>query len=311
MGILCFAVVVVTYLHSVEHKMKMKMKSEINYHERSHYYSTKYMRSSKAVGVLWGIFSLCYTILAIVVFMQDQWIGDADNSKGPGNFGTWRWCTDSQDGREICRGRLDDFGTILSPAFRAATVFTGLAVIISILCIVAFVLFFMCRSSDVFKICGSMQFLSGMCLAIGILSFPAGWDNDEVRGVCGPDADDYKLGTCGVRWAFVLAVIALCDSIILGCLAFTLATKKLKFIEEPAYMNPSSMSMYQGEINPGYLGDNMSLAGSRKSGGLQPVMLMPHGPQETDRYSEYSHPTGRSNQSPFRTGPQVSHNFQL
>ena len=48
----------------------MKMKSEINYHERSHYYSTKYMRSSKAVGVLWGIFSLCYTILVIVVFMQ-------------------------------------------------------------------------------------------------------------------------------------------------------------------------------------------------------------------------------------------------
>ena len=48
----------------------MKMKSEINYHERSHYYSTKYMRSSKAVGVLWGIFTLCYTILAIVVFMQ-------------------------------------------------------------------------------------------------------------------------------------------------------------------------------------------------------------------------------------------------
>ena len=47
-----------------------KMKGEINYHERSHYYSTKYMRSSKAVGVLWGIFTLCYTILVIVVFMQ-------------------------------------------------------------------------------------------------------------------------------------------------------------------------------------------------------------------------------------------------
>ena len=46
------------------------MKSEINYHERSHYYSTKYMRSSKAVGVLCGIFTMCYTILAIVVFMQ-------------------------------------------------------------------------------------------------------------------------------------------------------------------------------------------------------------------------------------------------
>jgi len=285
------------------------MKSDINYHEQSHYYSTKFMRSSKAVGVLWGIFSMCYTILTVVVFMQDQWIGDADNSKGPGNFGIWRWCTDSQDGREICRGRLDDFETILSPAFRAATLFIGLAVIISLLCVVALVLFFMCRSSDVFKICGTMQFLSGICLAIGLLSFPAGWANDEVRGVCGPMADSYNLGTCGIRWAFVLAVIAFFDSIILGCLAFTLATKKLKFLSEPAYMNPSSM--YHGEINPGFLGDNMSLAGSRKSGGLQPVMLMPHGPQDTDRYSEYSHPATRSNQSPFRTGPQVQHNFQL
>jgi len=267
------------------------------------------MRSSKAVGVLWGIFTLCYTILVIVVFMQDQWIGDAENSKGPGNFGVWRWCTDSHDGREICRGRLDDFGTILSPAFRAATVFTGLAVITAILCVVAFVLFFMCRSADVFKICGAMQFLSGACLAIGLLSFPAGWDNEEVRAVCGPQADDYKLGTCAIRWAMVLAVIALFDSVILGCLAFTLATRKLRLMEEPAYMNPSSM--YQGEINPGYLGDNMSLAGSRKSGGLQPVMLMPHGPQD-DRFSEYSHPANRSSHSPFRTGPvQGQHNFQL
>ena len=72
------------------------------------------------------------------------------------------------------------------------------------------------RSSDVFKICGTMQYLSGklynfwlktcffgqskefsnpdilmfitgVCLGIGILSFPAGWDNEEVRGVCGAE----------------------------------------------------------------------------------------------------------------------------
>ena len=96
--------------------------------------------------------------------------------------------------------------TYLFYDIRAATVFTGLAVIIIILCIIAFVLFFMCRqvpknsfqnicmilkkihiyttqkghlslqnykiqlpcrSSDVFKICGAMQLLSGLCLAIG------------------------------------------------------------------------------------------------------------------------------------------------
>ena len=142
------------------------------------------------------------------------------------------------------------------------------------------------RSSDVFKICGSMQFMSGLSLLIGLLSFPAGWDNDEVRGVCGPKADDYKLGSCGVRWAFALAVIALFDTIILGFLAFTLATKKLKvMLEEPAYMNPS---MYHGEINPGFMGDNLSIAGSRKSGGLQPVMLMPHGPVPDERWARWS-----------------------
>ena len=27
---------------------------------------------------------------------QDQWIGASDLSKGPGNFGLWRWCTDTQ-----------------------------------------------------------------------------------------------------------------------------------------------------------------------------------------------------------------------
>ena len=57
----------------------------------------------------------------------------------------------SQDGTEICRGRLDDFGTILSPAFRAATVFVGISVIISILCIISFVLFFMCRFVHLFN----------------------------------------------------------------------------------------------------------------------------------------------------------------
>ena len=88
--------------------------------------------------------------------------------------------------------------------------------IISQLSLSLYILFIVSRSSDVFKICGSMQFMSGLSLLIGLLSFPAGWDNDEVRGVCGPGADDYKLGSCGVRWAFALAVIALFDTIILG-----------------------------------------------------------------------------------------------
>ena len=40
---------------------------------------------------------------------------------------------------------------------------------------------------------------SGICMSIGILCFPAGWDNDHVRGICGASAADYVLGDCGIR----------------------------------------------------------------------------------------------------------------
>ena len=30
----------------------------------------QFMRNSKAVGVLWGIFTVCYTVLIVVVFLQ-------------------------------------------------------------------------------------------------------------------------------------------------------------------------------------------------------------------------------------------------
>ena len=29
------------------------------------------------------------------------------------------------------------------------------------------------------------QSLSGLCMGIGILCYPAGWDHPEVRGICG------------------------------------------------------------------------------------------------------------------------------
>ena len=57
------------------------------------------------------------------------------------------------------------------------------------------------------------------------------------------------------RWAFVLAVVAVLDAWILGCLAFTLAHRHAKplssyggnmHISESPYMNPGSI--YKGRI---------------------------------------------------------------
>ena len=46
------------------------MEVDIKYMHSNHMHSTKFMRNSKAVGVLWGIFSVCYGIIVIVVFTQ-------------------------------------------------------------------------------------------------------------------------------------------------------------------------------------------------------------------------------------------------
>ena len=125
-------------------------------------YQVNYMRNSRAIGVLWGVFTMCFAIINVVVFVQPQWLGDTETSPGTGYFGLWRSCRLFQDGQDlICDGRLDDFSTIATPAFRAATVFVGLSVVIIILCLLSMSLFFFLHSSTVFHICGWMQAATG------------------------------------------------------------------------------------------------------------------------------------------------------
>jgi len=251
-----------------------------HYHSVSQHYSTKMMRTSLAVGVVWAVASLCLMILTALVFMQDQWIGDTHLSKGPGNFGLWRWCSDSRDGFDLCRGDLTNFSSLLSPAFKAATVFTGLSVLGTLAPILATMGLCFCRSSEVFKMCGFLQILAGIFLLVAVLSYPAGWDNHSVVGVCGQEADDFLLGTCAIRWTYLLAMIACGDAFLLGFLALTLGCKQIQ---------PEDKSQ-------GYLLDNMELAAEIKT--HHPIMI-------GDRYGDYS-PHQNSNQPPYSQS-----NFQL
>ena len=45
------------------------------------------------MAILWGVFTVCSAILNIVVFISPQWVGDTEESKWPGHFGLWRFCT--------------------------------------------------------------------------------------------------------------------------------------------------------------------------------------------------------------------------
>lgn len=122
-------------------------------------YATTYVRNSKGIGVLWAIFTICYAIIGVVAFVTPEWIGDVE-AESPARFGLWSLCQ-ADDTGERCRGRLDEFGSIPSTAFQAATIFVGVAVFFALATLLAMVLFFFCQSTTVFHICGWMQIISG------------------------------------------------------------------------------------------------------------------------------------------------------
>lgn len=45
------------------------MGTKIEYVDSSHMYATNYIRNSKAIAVLWAIFTICYTIISVVAFV--------------------------------------------------------------------------------------------------------------------------------------------------------------------------------------------------------------------------------------------------
>lgn len=131
--------------------------------EASKLYHDNYVRNSRAIGVLWAIFTICFAIINVVVFIQPYWVGDSVNTPKPGYFGLFHYCVGSGlAGRELsCRGSFTDFSTIPSGAFQAAAFFVLLSMVLTLGCITCFALFFFCNTATVYKICAWMQLLAG------------------------------------------------------------------------------------------------------------------------------------------------------
>lgn len=124
---------------------------------------TNYIKS-RSIGVLWSVFTMSFAIINVIVFVQPQWLGDTELSKGTGYFGLWKSCRLLQDGQDLlCQGKLNDLSTILTPAFKVSTIFVALSTFLILLCILAMLLFFFAHSSTVFHICGWLQFSCGKC----------------------------------------------------------------------------------------------------------------------------------------------------
>ncbi|NXB74167.1 LHPL3 protein, partial [Donacobius atricapilla] len=129
--------------------------------EAAKIYHTNYVRNSRAIGVLWAIFTICFAIVNVVCFIQPYWIGDGTGAAAAGTA-----AQPPQGIPQVPRpageaGRIfTHFSSLPSGAFKAASFFIGLSMMLIIACIVCFILFFFCNTATVYKICAWMQLTS-------------------------------------------------------------------------------------------------------------------------------------------------------
>lgn len=193
---------------------------------------TSYIKS-RSIGVLWAVFTMSFAIIDVIVFVQPQWLGDTELSRGTGYFGLWKSCRLLQDGQDLlCHGRLNDPSSIHITAFKISTLFVAISALMILICIVSMLAFFFAHPCTVFKLCGWLQFICAVCLLSGVLIFPAGWDSPAVKEVCGPEASGYNVGQCSIRWAYILAIIGVVDCFVLSILAFILGTRHTKLLPD-------------------------------------------------------------------------------
>ena len=202
------------------------MYKQVTETETRRYYKN-YLHHAHAVGVTWALLTCCFLIINIIVFAEDQWIGDTDDSPGTGWVGLYRLCELVNNGRvEICEGYFQNFNSILTDSFKAATFFIGVSVLLIFLCILLFILFLFISEIYVYIICGIIQVISTIFMFLGCVIYPGGWDHIMVRRICGDEASGYHLGKCDMRWAYILAIIGVFDILILAILAFVLAFRQ-------------------------------------------------------------------------------------
>lgn len=135
------------------------MGSQIEYVDSSQIYVTKYVRNSKAIGVLWAIFTICYAIISVMAFFTPEWMGKVQGEV-PGKFGLWASCFASDTG-EKCEGKLHEFYKIVNLPFLIAAVCVGVGCLCALLTVCVMVSFVFCETTKVYHVCGWLQLLSG------------------------------------------------------------------------------------------------------------------------------------------------------
>ena len=208
---------------------------------------------SRTIGIIWAFLTACFAILNIYVFAQPQWIGDTLESPRAGHFGLYSHCISTTSDYEFdCRGTWTNFATILNPPFAVATFFIGFSALLILICLAVFILFLFIRARIVYFICASIQIVCAICFLIALIIYPSGFDNDTIRSVCGPNANDFYIDTCQVRWAYIIAIIGFFNILILAVLAFSLAITQPTNATRHDNLDTKPVLSKYGEVNEAF-----------------------------------------------------------
>lgn len=144
------------------------MGSKVEYVETSQIYATNYVRNAKAVGALWGIFTLCFALIVTVCFLTPEWIGATNK----GRLGLWALCEWDDAGIESCEGKFTEFIEIANAAFKISTILSLVTVALAYLTIVVLALFLFMQATSVYMVAAWLQIIAGESSSVTSCTFP-------------------------------------------------------------------------------------------------------------------------------------------
>ncbi|GMS91648.1 hypothetical protein PENTCL1PPCAC_13823 [Pristionchus entomophagus] len=174
-----------------------------------------YSKHWRILAGLWALFGIGTAILQCVVLVHPAWLS---SSNGAVLFGLY----------DVCYAAPCDFAPwqikSISASFDAAAIAILASTTISLMGVFAVLLLFVVGDTHVFKVVGWMHMFSFLCQFAGVLLFPLAWSSPTMTAVC--ESDTFHLGSCILRWPYLLAVALAADH--LSLFAFGMALSCLK-----------------------------------------------------------------------------------
>ncbi|XP_030837812.1 LHFPL tetraspan subfamily member 6 protein [Strongylocentrotus purpuratus] len=176
-----------------------------------------------AVGILWSIVSIVATMASSIGLFMPYWMrGHMFNGTLPVHFGVFRRCNypTAPNNYVFDCGHYTTFGDIPTLTWKICTIVIGLACIASMF--VGLTSLLACCMRDlvtrkVGKVCGAIQFVAALLIAVGCVLYPNGWSHIQVKEACGGTSAPFNLGECTLDWAFYLTASS-CVALLLASL---------------------------------------------------------------------------------------------